>query len=136
MMNLTTVDGPKLAEIGVSVGRDVHKVDLDYTVNSLTALDSIAEALSSGRKNTEAVQNTLFVLGCYLGEVICRNANGQWLATAGTPMEGNTPYPLVVEIKTTGAVCNPIGKVFKRFENGPEDSLPAFYHAVEAYRGE
>jgi len=86
------------------------------------------------RNKIEAVQNTLFVFGCYLGEVLVRNADGEWLATAGTPMAGNTPYPLVVRMKRSGAICNPIGKVFKRFENGPEDSLPAFYDALVNFK--
>jgi hypothetical protein len=29
-----------------------------------------------------------------------------------------------------GRGCNPVGKVYKRFQNGPEDSLAGFYHVM------
>jgi hypothetical protein len=125
---------PKLAAIGINVAAEVHSVELDYSSGSLVKFDGMIDGLASEGSDTESVQNTLFIFGCYLGEVLVRNADGEWLATAGTPMEGNTPYPLVVRIKATGAVCNPVGKVFKQFENGPEDRLPEFYAAVEGWR--
>jgi hypothetical protein len=97
-VNLTSIDGPKLAAIGVKVAAEVHKVSLDYSSGSLVKLDTVIDGLASDGGDTDSVQNTLFIFGCYLGEVLVRNASGEWLATAGTPMEGNTPYPLVVRI--------------------------------------
>ena len=40
-------------------------------------------------------------------------------------------FPLVIELGK-GNYCNPIGKVFKRLENGEEDSLSYFYHLFTA----
>lgn len=132
-MELDPNDGAKLADIGVNVAKDIYRVVLDYSKASVIELDSIVAKIAVEGNKTEDVQSTLFVLGCYLGESLVRNAGGRWLTTVGTPMEGSSPYPLVVEITSTGAICSPIGKVFKLFENGPEDGLPAFYQAVEAY---
>jgi hypothetical protein len=68
----------------------------------------------------------LFGFGCYVGEVFVRNAGGKWRNSAETPLAELAGLPLLIELGTE-SFCNPIGKVFKRLENGEVDSLPYFY---------
>ncbi|MEU2985193.1 MULTISPECIES: hypothetical protein [Micromonospora] len=103
----------------------VSGVHLDYTPDSLAAVDAIldgfrAEGLAAGQ-----VAETLFGFGCYVGEVLTRHAGGRWRATAADEL-AVVGWPMVVELAGQGW-CNPIAKAFKRLENGPEDSLRYFY---------
>jgi hypothetical protein len=75
---------------------------------------------------SEQIAETLFGFGCYVGEVFVRQAGGSWQAVASTPMANLAGFPLVVHLRND-SYCNPIGKAFKRLENGAEDSLPYFY---------
>ena len=37
--------------------------------------------------------------------------------------------PIIVEMKD-GRGCNPVGKVYKRFQNGPDDSIAGFFQVM------
>jgi hypothetical protein len=71
---------------------------------------------------------TIFVAGCYVGEVMIRNAGGQWTNLAevtGLP-ENMIMMPIVVTLDN-GYRANPIAKAFKLFYNGETDSIVYFY---------
>jgi hypothetical protein len=115
-----------LAEVVVPLARDVSQAVLDYTADSLTAVDRILGGFHDDGVSTEAVASTLFCFGCYVGEVFVRNAGAVWRLADETSMAGLAGFPLVIETGPQN-FANPIGKVFKRVENGIEDALPYFY---------
>lgn len=74
---------------------------------------------------SDAVAETIFVFGCYIGEVLVRNADYQWVRTP--PEVARMFMPLTVFRASTVSRVNPIGKAFKRVDNGPIDDIPYFY---------
>lgn len=117
---------PKHAELCVSMARSVSGVELDYSVESLEVLDGIIEGLRREGVVEEQMGETLFAFGCYLGEVFVRQAGGRWCLAEGTPMEGVTGFPLIIQLGSS-SYCNPIGKAFKRLREGNEHNLPYFF---------
>src|SRR5262249_44063589 len=100
-------------------------IDLDYTPDSLTNVDEIIEGFRADGVTSDEVAETLFGFGCYVGEVLARHGGGTWRKV--TEQEaGFFGFPMVIEMPTK-RVCNPIGKAFKRVDNGPEDSVRYFY---------
>lgn len=124
--NPTPDNAPKFARDIAASAAEISGVELDYSIESLKAVDEIIEGMRQDGCTTDQIAETLFGFGCYVGEVFVRQAGGQWRNTAKTSMAQFAGVPLVVELgKETW--CNPIGKVFKRLENGEGDSLPYFY---------
>jgi hypothetical protein len=113
------------ADIAAAAFR-ISGAKLDYSVGSLQPVDDILEKMRGDGVKSTQVAETLFGFGCYVGEVFVRNVAAIWRNSADTKMAGMPGFPLVIQ---TGAdaFCNPIGKAFKRVDNGIEDSLPYFY---------
>jgi hypothetical protein len=121
----------KLADIVVSAARNVSGEDLDFSVGSLAAVDKIIEGFRSEGLAAAQIAETLFSFGCYVGEVLVAQAGGVWRVTADTSMASFANASMVVELGPDH-FSNPIDKVFRRFQNGPEDSLPYFYQVATA----
>ncbi|ROR44643.1 hypothetical protein [Kitasatospora cineracea] len=119
------VNAGRFAADIVTSAAQVSGVRLDYSVGSLAAVDEIIEDFRGSGIDSGQVGETLFGFGCYVGEVMVRQGGASWREVGGeeVPVFG---FPLVVQLPS-GQVCNPIGKVFKRMDNGPEDDLPYFY---------
>ncbi|MFF4554418.1 hypothetical protein [Streptomyces sp. NPDC001422] len=118
-------NGARFAADIVASAAEVSRVELDYTPDSLTLVDDILEGFRADGITSDQVAETLFGFGCYIGEVLARHEGGCW--REATEQEVNLfSFPMVIELPAK-QVCNPIGKVFKRMENGPEDNLRYFY---------
>ena len=114
------------AELMVRTAKEVSGVDLDFSPESIAAVDEIIEQLRQDGVTEEQVGETLFGFGCYLGEVLVRRNGAVWRASDDTPMRNAAGFQMVVDLGSD-KFCNPIGKAFKRLANGQEDSLPYFY---------
>jgi hypothetical protein len=114
------------AELMIQPARDISGVDLDFSPGSLEAIDRIIDQMRLEGVRSDQVAETLFGFGCYVGEVFVRSNGACWRPTDETGMAGLAGFPIVVELGPDN-ICNPIGKVFKRLENGDEDSLVYFY---------
>lgn len=110
----------------VQAARNVSHVELDYSPESLGLVDRIIEGFRDDNLGTEQIGETLFGFGCYVGEVFVRNTGGVWRNASETPMDAFAGVPLVIEMLDK-SIVNPIGKVFKRLENGDVDNLAYFY---------
>jgi hypothetical protein len=117
---------PRHAALCVSAALLLNDIDLDYSVDSVMRLDGLLEFLRQGGLTSERMAEVMFAFGCYLGEIFVRQAGGEWCATEGSPMQGVTGFPLVIHLGGH-KYCNPIGKVFKRMDQGSAHALPAFY---------
>jgi hypothetical protein len=105
-----------------------YGIALDYSVGSLRQVDGVIDDLRKDQA-FEDLQPLLFSLGCYVGEVLVRHAGAEWCTTEGLGMGAVATSPIVIRMPD-GRGCNPVGKTYKRFRNGPEDNLAWFYHVV------
>jgi hypothetical protein len=119
------------ADFIVKVAKNLSGANLDYSPESLEQVDEIVEGFRQEGQSSQSISGTLFFFGCYVGEVLVRNAGGVWRNSQETPMKSLAGSPIVVELPD-GTICNPVGKVFKRLENGREDYLPYFYRVCTA----
>lgn len=122
----TPENAPALAEKLVAT---VHKLDgiaLDYSVESLTTLDSRILAFRQQGATSAQMAETLFMFGVYFGEVLIRNLGGKWF----TPAQDPANFAVLAVDLGPGLHANPIGKVFKLLENGPEDSTAWLYRVL------
>ena len=108
--------------------------DLDYDPGSLENVDAQIESLREDGLNGEEAAEALFVLGCYLGEVMVRSLGGRWVATGRSPLAGISPWPMVV-ILPGGSAWDTIGKAYKRLELGDSEYLPAYFAAAATVGG-
>jgi hypothetical protein len=119
------------AEIGAMVMPFVQEnygLRLDYSVQSLRQVDGIIDDLRQTEK-FEQLQPLLFSMGCYVGEVLVRNAKARWRTTESLGMAAVASSPIVIEM-TDGRGCNPVGKVYKRFQKGAAEDIAFFYHVM------
>ena len=126
-------NAPRFAADVVASAAKINDVTLDYGVESLAAVDAIMDALRADGVGIKQIAETLFGFGCYVGEVLVRNSSAVWREPNKQELEW-FGWPMVVGAGEQN-VSNPIGKVFKRFENGDEDNLRYFY-GVFARAGE
>lgn len=119
------------ADLIVKSAKEISGVDLDYTPESLAAVDDILGSMHDDGVTVDQIGATLFCFGCYVGEVFVRNHGGQWRLTEETAMKEFASFPIVMQLGEED-FCNPIDKTFKRIENGDEDNLPFFYRAFTA----
>ena len=121
------------AQLAVRLAREEHDVDLDFSPGSLEDLDALVDGLREDGLSGEEAAEALFVLGCYLGEVLARALRGGWMPTPRSPLRDVSPWPMVVSLPD-GSAWDPIGKVFRRLELGDSEYLPAFYAAARGAR--
>jgi hypothetical protein len=119
------------AQLAVEVAWEEFGIDLDFSPGSLEAVDMQVESLREEGLTGEGAAETLFVLGCYLGEVMSRALAGRWTATARSRLAGISPWPMVVVLRD-GSAWDPIGKVYKRLELGDSEYIPAYFAAAGA----
>ena len=117
---------PQLADLAVAAAKDISHIELDFSAESLHALEDIIERFCADGLSVDDIGSSLFCFGCYLGEVLTRNLGGIWVATSASPMASYAQWPMVIKMDK-GDWWNPIGKLFKRFTDGEGESLPYFY---------
>lgn len=112
------------AETSVEIMRNLQPaLQLDYSVRSIEALEQFIATHFDPPQQKYVGQSLPIGVGCYVGEVIVRTMGGAW-NVAGQP-----------QINYLGAVeaIFPLDKAFKRFANGPSDSLVGYYKTVAYY---
>lgn len=92
---------------------------LDFSIESLDAIDSRIEMLRQEGISSDSVPAVMTAFGFYVGEVIRRMlGRGKWLDNPGD-----------YRLDLSGMVANPIGKCRKRLDNGADDSVRVFAEA-------
>jgi len=119
------------ARLAVELARDEFGDTLDFSPGSLETLDGEVETVREDGLSGEDAAEALFVIGCYLGEVMVRHLSGRWTPTARSPLGSLSPWPMVVTLPD-GSAWDPIGKAYKRLELGDSEYLPAFFAAAAA----
>jgi len=129
-MSLTPspANAAQIAALAVPFVEQNYGMQLDYSAESLRTLDGIIDDLRRDQR-FEALQTLLFSMGCYVGEVLVRRAGARWRSAQDLGMGKVGSSPIAVEMPD-GRGCNPVGRVYRRFQKGKEDSLSAFFAAM------
>jgi len=122
------------AQLAVEAVWEDCGVHLDYAPASLDTVDSQIEGFREQGLTGEDMAEALFVLGCYLGQVMVCCLGGRWVATTSSALARISPWPMVVQLPG-GSTWDVIGKVYKRLELGDSEYLPAFFAAAAATLG-
>src|SRR5436190_21792670 len=66
------------AQLAVDAARNVDRVELDYSPQSLAEVDRILSKFHAQKLQVDQVGETVFSFGCYVGEVLVRQLGGSW----------------------------------------------------------
>ena len=104
----------------------------DFTLASLSEIDRFFDEHSrdgqpvAGGLLSESTGSRLFALGSYVGEVIRRNAGGEWVGDDSDPKaEINIEFHL-----PSGVIAWPVQRAMKRLINGSEDGIAPYGEAA------
>jgi hypothetical protein len=121
------------ARLAVKLLAEERDMVADFGPASIEDVDAeIDEFVGRGLTSEEAAE-ALFVLGCYVGQVMVRNLGGRWVATAQSSLRGISPWPMVV-VLPGGSTWDTIGKTYKRLELGDSEDLVSFFAAAATAR--
>ena len=114
--------------------------ELDYSVESLSAIDSYLHAVHEMPGTEEDHFRTVLRCGAYVGEVLRRNApieanwlqydNAAQMIDSATNGVGKQLPTLGVLVRADGGITFPIAKPWKYLANGSEDSTLFFANAM------
>lgn len=121
-------NGHRLAQQFADAVRQNENIELDYSIGTLDFVDKFLQRFKNEGLTVNDFGETIFVAGSYVGQVMINNDKGIWIK----PEDANLPVdlammPMVVKLPN-GTIVDPITKAFKRFHNGPIDSIEYFYH--------
>lgn len=122
------MDVQKLTETAVGYALSFEK-SFTFIPEDIRELDDILqyyyEESGKSKPTQDQIWSMSLIWGAYLGETMLRNFGRQlgfeWV------MEEDQP----VITKTGGGTVAPVSKVFKRLQNGPEDSVLSFYEVMK-----
>jgi len=130
-MRVSPGSAPTLAGESVEFVRRKFGFALPYTPESLIVVDAIVDKIKATGATEQQASRLLSGLGCYVGEVFVRHSKASWRWTAEMGMAESCRVPVVVALPgVTG--CDAIGRVFRRFSGGVEDSVASFYERARA----
>lgn len=112
------------AQLAVKTAKMEWQESLDFSVESLDAVERVLSAIHSGTKKTplpeDALSDAANMWGAYFGEVVRRRYGGQWSVSP----DG------VHQIDLSGTTPQPIVKVHKRIVDGASDNLRVYFFAI------
>jgi hypothetical protein len=111
------------AQAAVELARKEFKQELDFTADSVDALDDILVVVSESPEKDIDFEVRLW--GSYLGEVLRRRYVGGWEMTQ---YPGGTVAVPAVDVR--GSRLFPLMKVYRRLTVGEEEDLRSFYTMV------
>jgi hypothetical protein len=111
------------AQAAVEVARNEFRQKLDFSAESINALDEILVLLSESPEIDLDYESRLW--GSYLGEVLRQRYAGSWEMTQYPGAGHATP---AVDVR--GSRLFPMMKVYRRLTVGEEEDLPSFYTMV------
>ena len=111
------------AQAAVELARREFKKELDFSADSVDALDDILVVVSESPEKDLDFEVRLW--GSYLGEVLRRRYVGGWEMTQ---YPGGTVAVPAVDVR--GSRLFPLMKVYRRLTVGEEEDLRSFYTMV------
>ena len=81
----------------------------DFSLDSLLYVEVTISYMRQGGIKPEPDARMLLAVGCYLGEVLVRHAQGKWVpGTDAWVIEGVGAAPILIELPHDLGVCNPL----------------------------
>jgi hypothetical protein len=122
---------PELLKPTPTLAKEQFGVDLDYSPESLRALDGALkqEYLEDGSLDNEDIEAVSISIGTYIGEVVRRHIGGEWQIT------DEPPSPRLVDVPGFEWL-DPIGRVEKRLVEGEAASLFDWYQSIRRHSKE
>jgi len=121
-----------LANEAVKDARQQNRVDLDYSVASIEAVEKILSSLHDQyvkNPTSIAVNGLSSAYGAYVGEVIRRTEPGaKW--ERDDAVGGEKSYPII----WGGGSSYPMAWCYRRIANGPEDNVWTKYRVLKDQR--
>jgi len=117
----TVTNAPALAARIVQVTSSLDGVQRDYSADSLKWVDARILQFRRDGENFDSVGETIFLFGCYAGEVLVRTLGGSWAEPDDT--ERSVGFSMPGVRFAGGQFWNPIGKSIRLLETGPTESL-------------
>lgn len=123
----TPDNGLKFAEQFRGAVKANENIDLDFSVETLNFTDTFLQRFRDEGLTVNDFAETIFVAGCYVGQVMVQNNGGEWIRQEDANLpDGVTMMPIVIKLPN-GTITDPIAKSFKRFYNGEADNISYFY---------
>jgi hypothetical protein len=120
-------NGSKFAEQFRDAVKSIEQKELDYSKSSINFVDSFLQKFHDENLKVDDFAETIFLAGCYVGEVFVRNENAKWVNASEIILPpGISPSSILIETSNKG-YADPIVKSFKRFSLGDVESLFYFY---------
>jgi hypothetical protein len=120
-----------IAEGAVGFVERKFGIQLPYNPPSLILVDAILDKIRATGASEHQASGLLLGLGCYVGEVLVRNARASWRLTTEMRMAKACRFAIVAALPG-GVGCDPIGKVFQRFNDEASTNLAEFYQTTLA----
>jgi hypothetical protein len=128
-MRLTPSTAAQVAEGSVAFVAQKFGFTLPYTPESLILVDALIDKIRATGATEQQALGLLSGLGCYVGEVLVRNARASWRWTAEMGMSEPCRVPIVLAWPGPRA-CDPIGRVLQRFSGAAVDGVAQLYEAA------
>lgn len=122
---------PKLSEVVMKGAWEMHRVDLDHSIESLSWLDQLLN--SFGAEGSRQLAQTVLCAGAYIGECLVRGHGFEWVVF---PNDVAREFRFSTGIESNGVRGNPLGLAFDIVDHGyPEySSVTVARHLVARAR--
>jgi|ERR1700722_3622817 len=108
----------------------IDGTDIDYSVESIKFVDNFLQKFRDKKIKINDFAETVFIAGCYVGQVMVYHAQGEWIGEESIPGSSrDVLFPLVIKFPN-GNIANPIAKAFKKYHYGESDNLEYFYYVA------
>ncbi len=119
------------AEQAVYLAEKEYLRRLDYSEESIEALEEIASQVAQKVTSGEEEQQQVRLWGAYFGELLRKRYAGEWTITDYPG--GATAVPA---LELRGSRLFPLMKVYRRLSMGKEENLVTFYRMVASRLGD
>jgi hypothetical protein len=109
--------------------KKLENLELDYSVKSIELVNSFLEKFRKEGLAVNDFAETIFLAGCYVGEVFVKNKKGTWIDAKDFAQHfppGFSPTSILLKVGES-KFADPIVKAYKRFSLGEAESLTYFY---------
>lgn len=107
---------PALADITVRGARQMHKLDLDYSVESVSWVDQLLN--SFGKEGSHEMAEMVLCAGAYVGETLVRNHAFEWVVF---PNDIAREMRFSTGVQSGEVRGNPLGTAFDVVDHGYPD---------------
>jgi hypothetical protein len=115
---------PALAGSVVGPAESISGAQLRYRSEDLAVVDAILDGFRE--PGSDLTAETVWCFGAYIGQTMVERAGGVWVDGPDAQRLGAA---FAVRLPN-GVVANPIGRAFRRVDEGPTADVPYFYRTM------